>query len=77
VPFRKSVLALPELASADNGWMRDIAKGWADNVAFLPPQCNFGAVMSDLNVATQKVIRGDLSAKDALIEFEKLGTARR
>lgn len=77
VPFRKSVLDMPELATADNAWMREIARGWSENVAFLPPQCNFGAVMGDLNVATQKVIRGDLNAKDALAEVERLGGERR
>lgn len=77
VPFRKSVLDLPELAAPENAWMRDIAKGWAENVAFLPPQCNFGALMSDLNIATQKVVRGDMTARDALLEVEALGAARR
>jgi len=52
------------------------AWGWSDNVVFLPAQCNFGAMVSDLNVATQKVVQGGMSALDALKEVEALGAER-
>ncbi len=47
MPFRESVLALPEMQGPDDEWMRETARGWNDNVVFLPAQGIFGAVMSD------------------------------
>lgn len=76
VPFRKSVLALPELATPANAWMREVAAGWGANATFLPAQCNVGAFFSDLNVAVQKVIRGDVTPIAALRAVEAEGRER-
>ncbi len=76
VPFRKSVLALPELATPANAWMQEVAAGWGANATFLPPQCNVGAFFSDLNVAVQKVIRGDATPMAALRAVEAEGRER-
>ncbi|MCA0448492.1 MAG: extracellular solute-binding protein [Proteobacteria bacterium] len=76
VPFRKSVLALPELAAPANAWMHEIAKGWGANATFPPPQCNVAALYSDLNVAVQKVARGDATPNAALKAVEAEGRER-
>ena len=76
VPFRKSVLALPELSMPANAWMREVAGGWGANATFLPPQCNIGAFYSDLNVAVQKVIRGEATPMAALKAVETEGRER-
>lgn len=76
VPFRKSVLARPELDTPENSWMRDVAAGWAQNATFLPPQCNVGAFYSDLNLAVQKVVRGTATPMNALREVEAQGRER-
>lgn len=76
VPFRKSTLSDPRIQEPQNEWMASVANGWEQNVAFLPPACNVGALYSDLNVATQKLARGEASAENALREVEELGAER-
>ncbi|CAH1660078.1 ABC transporter substrate-binding protein [Chelatococcus asaccharovorans] len=76
VPFRKSVLKLPALASPELAWMKAVAEGWGTNATFLPPQCNVGAFYGDLNLAVQKVVRGDATAAAALAEVVEEGRNR-
>ncbi|WP_210495109.1 ABC transporter substrate-binding protein [Microvirga antarctica] len=76
VPFRKSVIAMPEMKSDANAWMTQVTEGWSENVAFLPSECNAGALNSDLNEATQKVITGRATPLEALKEVERLGAER-
>ena len=76
VPFRKSVLALPQLATPDASWMQDVADGWGANAQFLPPTCNIGAFYSDMNLAVQKVIQGSATPSEALKAVEEEGAER-
>lgn len=76
LPLRHSVAALPQFASAKYAHLKDSMKIMEETGVFTPAGCNVTRTLGDFNVATQRVVLGNVSPMDALAEAEKASNRR-
>ena len=71
VPMLKSLANQPHMAEPANAPLREVSRQFASTGFMMPGQCTWSRTMADFNLATQQVVLGQRSAKDALQQAQR------
>ena len=71
VPMLKSLANQPRMAEPANAPLREVSRQFASTGFMMPGRCTWSRTMADFNLATQQVVLGQRSAKEALQQAQR------
>ena len=76
VPMMRSVAARPEMQEPEFAHLQETSELMAETGTLIPGVCNWARTLADFNLATQRVVLGEITPEEAVAEMAEATAAR-